>query len=214
MFHFIDDKAFLSNLRSACSDIINQLKQEINNDNLMEVNTYLVGSGARNLITQNGDKPVDLDYQLELLDLNGVDINDCGRIKEYVRKAFNRVLNKNGWKDCSDSTSVLSTSLRQFKKGNQTPFKIDLAIIVRNNDGRYWRLIHDKTGINRWFWNEGWHLNDFEDKVDEIKEQGLWEEVRKTYLEKKNQYLTHNDHNHPSIVCYIEAVNEIYQRIK
>ena len=32
------------------------------------------------------------------------------------------------------------------------------------------------------------------------------------YLEKKNMYLSWQDHNHPSFVVYVEAVNEVYNR--
>ena len=34
-------------------------------------------------------------------------------IKEYIRKQFNVILNKNGWNDCMDSTSVLT--FRRFQ---------------------------------------------------------------------------------------------------
>ena len=42
--------------------------------------------------------------------------------------------------------------------------------------------------------------------------QGLWQEVRDRYLEKKNMYLSWQDRNHPSFVVYVEAVNEVYNR--
>ena len=50
------------------------------------------------------------------------------------------------------------------------------------------------------------------DRADDIKEEGLWQEVRDKYLEKKNMYLSWQDHNHPSFVVYVEAVNEVYNR--
>ena len=43
-----------------------------------------------------------------------------------------------------------------------------------------------------------------------LKAKNLWEEVRQCYLDKKNLYLKRNDNNHPSFICYIEAVNEVY----
>ena len=53
MYHYIEDKVFLKDMKYLCSNIINQLVQLINNDSLMEVKAHLVGSGAKNLITQN-----------------------------------------------------------------------------------------------------------------------------------------------------------------
>ena len=55
-------------------------------------------------------------------------------------------------------------------------------------------------------------LYQVKDRADDIKEEGLWQEVRDKYLEKKNMYLSWQDHNHPSFVVYVEAVNEVYNR--
>ena len=55
-------------------------------------------------------------------------------------------------------------------------------------------------------------LSSSEKKADKLKKKGVWQEVRGKYLEKKNMYLSWQDHNHPSFVVYVEAVNEIYNR--
>lgn len=214
MYHFIEDKEFLKNLRSTCSNIVNQLVQRINNDSIMTVEAHLVGSGARKLETQNAKQPIDLDYNLNILETHEIDINDCRKIKEYVRKQFNIILNNNGWEDCQDSTSVLSTKYHHFKNGNQTPFKIDLAIVTEYS--RSWfRLIHQKTGFvneDRYFWNEAPDSKGLASKVDKIKSYGLWKSVRETYLDKKNMYLKRQDKFHPSFNCYIEAVNQVFSQ--
>ena len=64
MYHYIEDKEFLKRMRGLCSNIINQLVQRINNDAVMKVEAHLVGSGAKNLETQNANNPIDLDYNL------------------------------------------------------------------------------------------------------------------------------------------------------
>ena len=51
-------------------------------------------------------------------------------------------------------------------------------------------------------------------KVDYIKSNGKWKLVREQYKGIKNRYLTKNDHNHPSFICYIEAVNNVYNSRK
>lgn len=213
MYHYVEDKEFLKNMRRVCSDIVNQLVQEINRDNEMKVEAQLVGSGARNLETQNANEPIDLDYNINIVDIT-YNINDCKRIKEYIRKKFNSVLSRNGWADCKDSTSVLSTEHRHFTQGNQTEFKIDLGIVFEDNKGSWYRLIHQKTGLivtDTWIWNEGPDSKGLTNKVKFIKSNHFWEEVRETYLEKKNMYLRRGDHNHPSFNCYIETINEIYK---
>lgn len=214
MYHYIADKDFLKRMKSLCSDIINQLVQSINNDSVMKVEAHLVGSGAKNLITQNANEPIDLDYNLCVVEVFGIDFNDGRAIKEHIRKHFNAVLNNNGWSDCQDSTSALSIELRHFTKGNKTEFGMDLAIVRENRYG-WERLIHRKTGIvdyDQWYWNEAPNSRDLVDKVCDIKNENLWQEVRELYLDKKNMYLCRGDHNHPSFIVYIETINEIYNK--
>lgn len=214
MYHFIKDKDFLKHMKSLCCGIINQLVQQINGDGKMRVKANLVGSGAKNLITQDENNAVDLDFNLEIVDSGIFNINDGNGIKEHVRKQFNIVLNANGWDDCQDSTSALTTEQRIFNKGNKTPFSIDLCIITTDNNGWY-RLIHDKTGytyMDRWFWNKARNSESLQKKVDWLKKNDLWPEVRNAYLDKKNMYLRRNDHEHSSFTIYIETVNELYNR--
>lgn len=214
MYHYVEDKEFLKDMRTCCADIINQLVQRINNDSVMEVEAHLIGSGARNLITQNERGPVDLDYNLCIVDtdyrMNGQEM------KEYVKKQFDLVLNRNGWEDCDDSTSALSTKMRYFPRGNPTCFKIDLGIVRKTAFG-WERLVHEKTGwvcFDRWYWNQVLQSGNLDEKVREIKQAGLWLEVRKRYLQKKNMYLSRQDQNHPSFIVYIESINEVYYQYR
>ena len=214
MYHWIEDKEFESKLRSLCADIINQLVQRINNDGGLYVEAHLVGSGAKNMITQNANEPVDLDYNLCILENYAFDANDGRSIKSYIQEQFNAALKKNGWGDCHDSTSALTTERRYFTKGNHTEFSIDLAIVQERNNCWY-RLIHRKTGIvqsDQWYWNEAPHSHGLNRRVDILKENDLWLEVRQTYLDKKNMYLRRQDKNHPSFNVYIESVNEVYYK--
>ncbi len=212
-YHWVEDKSFLSPMKSLCSDIVNQLVQLINREGVIKVKQHLVGSGAKNLITQNANEPIDLDYNLEIIDSCEISIDDCRGIKEYVREKFDEILERVGWDKCQDSTSALTTKRYFFNKGNPTPFSIDLCIVRMGYNGNWYRLIHEKTGYVQWdrySWNEARHSKDIENRVKWLKENHYWLEVRDKYIEKKNDYLKRNDHNHPSFVVYIEVVNEVY----
>lgn len=214
MYHYIEDKVFLKDMKYLCSNIINQLVQLINNDSVMEVEAHLIGSGARNLITQNSDESIDLDYNLYIADFGEFISRDGRGIKEYIRKQFNVILNKNGWNDCKDSTSVLTTEKWHFTKGNQTEFSIDLAIVFIDCHGWH-RLIHEKTGVAAWdryYWNLVPDSRDLFDKVADIKDKQLWNEVIDVYLEKKNIYLRRQDYNHPSFNVYVETINQVFNK--
>ena len=170
----------------------------------------LVGSGARNMITRNGDGPYDLDYNLLIMKAEERYWNDLRLLKETVRNALNRAERNEFFSDAQDSTSCL-TALLHFKDTPNVEFSFDVAIIKKNPNGNYMRLVHNKPW-NQYIWNEVPRSHQVKDRADDIKEEGLWQEVRDRYLEKKNMYLFRQDHNHPSFVVYVEAVNEVYSR--
>ena len=84
MYHYLDDKEFVSKMRNLCGDIMQDLCHILKEDYDIGATFYLVGSGARNLIMQNNNEPVDLDYNLEIIRCE--DFEDCRYIKECVRK--------------------------------------------------------------------------------------------------------------------------------
>ena len=95
-------------------------------------------------------------------------------------------------------------------------YAIDVCIVMQD-DGHYHRLIHKKTGFtfsDEYYWNIAPHSRKLKEKADYIRKHGKWELVRDQYLRLKNHYLTQNDHDHPSFICYIEAVNNVYNSRK
>ena len=215
MYHYLDDKKFVSKMRSLCGDIMQDLCHILREDYDIGATFYLVGSGARNLIMQNNNEPVDLDYNLEIIRCE--DFENRRYIKECVRKSFNKVLNSYDLDDCEDSTSSLTSKLIYFTSGNDTEFRVDVCITVRDEDDSYYRLIHKKTGFIGWdeyYWNIAPNSKRINEKVDYIKKCGKWMLVREQYEKIKNMYLVHNDYNHPSFICYVEAVNNVYNSRK
>ena len=232
MYNYVTDKQLISSMRSLCGNIMQDLCHTLKVDYDIGATFTLVGSGARNLILQNANEPIDLDYNLKIV---RSDDWDRKYIKECVRKAFNIVLRKHGWRDCEDSKSSLTTK-KHYLPGSKTLFSIDVCIVREDEDGNLCRLIHKKTGYtnvnniayaasiyaglvtrrldNDYCWNEAPNSRDIKFKVDYIKSNGKWELVREQYKKIKNRYVTQNDYNHPSFICYIEAVNNVYNSRK
>lgn len=224
MYHYLDDREFVHRMRRLAGEIMQSLCHRLKVEYDIGANFKLVGSGGSNLILQNADEPVDLDYNLEILKCH--DINNGQELKEDIRKAFNEVLNEYRFGDCQDSTSCLASSRIYFTRGNKTEFSIDVCITRRDEADCYHRLIHEKTGIaayDRYYWNIVWNSVGLREKADCIKNHGKWEQLREEYLKIKNGYLSRSGYtvwlgnmyvNHPSFVCYIEAVNNVYNQIK
>ncbi len=211
MFDYVEDKEFLSRMRNLCGGIMQDFCHCLKEDYDIGARFFLVGSGARNLIVQNASLPIDLDYNLEIVRCE--DFEDCGFLRECARKTFNKVLNEYGWGDCKNSTSSLTTKKVHFVEGNPTEFSMDVCIVCRDTAEHFYRLKLKKTGftyLDEYYWNEAPHSAGIQKKAKYIKERGKWQLVRTQYLDIKNRYLRQNDHDHPSFICYIEAVNNVY----
>lgn len=68
--------------------------------------------------------------------------------------------------------------------------------------------------FHKYFWNQAPNSRRLKEKADYIKSKGKWALVREQYKRIKNKYLTSNDYNHSSFICYIEAVNNVYNSRK
>ena len=213
MYEYVEDKQFLKRAQNCCSDIMKQLEESLRKQG-MNTQFFLVGSSARNMITQNGDGNIDFDYNLNIL---SCDDWKARSIKELIRKTFNKVMRENNLSDVEDSTSSLTSKLIYFNDDPNIEFKIDVCIVTEQDDNWY-RLIHRKTGVmqtDEYIWNEAPHSKNCKAKADQIKIiPGWWEVVRNKYLEIKNHYLRFHDDNHPSYICYVEAVNAVYNSMK
>ncbi len=183
----------------------------------------LIGSGAKNLVTRDGNAPYDLDYNLEIVKVNDtrLNLNDPRHLKETVRIALNKAAGQDWFvnelfSSSKDSKSVLTTLLH-FRNEPQVIFSFDVAIIMKE-DGKTYRLQHNKNaygfGCDQYIWNEIPNSANITKKSDKIKKAGRWDLVRERYLDLKNQYLRNGDRSHPSYVVFVEAVNEIYSRIR
>lgn len=215
MYHYVEDKEFLKRAQRVCSNLVAELEEELREEGINS-QFFLIGSGAKNMVTQNEEESIDFDYNLNILSCN--DFRDCKAIKEMVRRTFNKVLRNNDLPDCDDSTSSLTTKKFCLRGDENIEISIDVGIVTRDNDGILYRLKHEKGSTSyqdRYYWNEGPNLNKCKEKAVAIKSvPEYWEEVRTRYLDIKNKYLTNNDYNHPSFVCYIQAVNDVYNHMK
>ena len=126
MYNWVSDKKLLKLMNMECSSIINEYKMLINKDGNLKVDIKLVGSGARNMILQNGKDPIDLDYNL-MIQRDKVGItNDPKELKSAIMQAFRECLPR-GTHVC-DSTSAITVRSNNFVI-NGYRYSADFAIM-------------------------------------------------------------------------------------
>ena len=215
MYKYVVERE-IKRYRSHCSNIMEQLRDMLNEKYDINTQFSLVGSGgdSRNMVTRNGDGPFDLDYNLVITSMPNAFWDNLKKLKDTVRDSLNRIVGNTWFSDGRDSRSVI-TSILHFKDSPKVEFSFDIAILARNSNGNLCRLIHNNKGCwNESFtWNEVPSSHNVKDKADALKANGLWNELRAVYLDKKNMYLSRRDDNHPSFIIYIESVNELYNRL-
>lgn len=207
------DEAECKKYRSDCSATLKQVCSILREKGITS-QFALVGSGARNMVTRNGDGPFDLDYNLEIIKATEEYWNDLRLLKDTVRVSLDKAIRiENCFSESQDSTSCL-TALLHFDDEPSIKFSFDIAIVKKNSNGTLYRLLHNKNafgfGNDQYVWNEVPDSHDVAQKVKQIKSKGLWLEVRERYVYLKNIYLSRQDKSHPSFIVYVEAVNQVY----
>lgn len=202
-------KGEVAEYRAYCQDVLNRLKMKLERKYGIKSYVTLIGSGAQNMVTRDGEGPFDLDYNLVLTTISQKYEKAPEQLKNLTREALDDLVNKK-FSHGKGSTSSI-TYLAYSEDGKKVMFSFDVALIWERES--QYKLVHDKEN-NLFIWNQIRDSKDLERKILEIKNNKRWGDVRLRYLKMKNEYLNKQDKTHPSFVVYIEAVNQVYNSIK
>jgi hypothetical protein len=195
-----------------CTKYLKTLQKKLRDDHKIHFEIQLVGSGSHRLVTRNGKEPFDLDYNLifhRLPEDYGGDSGNPGKLKALIRQSLDKIVDKNV-SFGQDSTSSIKYNYRG--ENGKICFSFDVAILYQSKErGILNRLIHQKDN-DSFIWNEVFDSKDLKEKEERILKRGLWNDLRDVYLKKKNENLKSQD-SKPSYILYIEAVNEVCQKL-
>ena len=170
-----------------------------------------IGSYSRNMITYDKKSNIGFDF-----DFN-IEINDDdekfseGEIKKILINALNRVAIKYGYSYAEDSTRVIT-----IKKINHfyscVEHSCDFAIVNNYTDEGYLRqeYIHFNKKANQYYWcqqSKGYYK--LPEKIQWLKTNNYWNELREYYIYKKN---INSDKNIHSRTLFAITVQEICQK--
>lgn len=168
-----------------------------------------IGSSSRNMITCDAKSNIGFDF-----DIN-IEVNDDNEdfepkeIRTIIRTAIDRVAPRYGYKNCEDSTRVLT-----IKKVDTSHSCIihscDFAIVYNCTDGRQQYIRFNKDN-NYYHWEyQGKGFVGLEKKMDWLKRENLWGELQDYYIYKKN--CNDNPDKHSRSI-FAESINEMCQKI-
>lgn len=167
-----------------------------------------IGSSSRNMITCDAKSNIGFDF-----DIN-IEVNDDNEdfepkeIRTIIRTAIDRVAPRYGYKNCEDSTRVLT-----IKKVDTSHSRIihscDFAIVYNCGDGRQQYIRFNKDN-NYYFWEyQGKGFVGLEKKMEWLKRENLWGELQDYYIYKKN--CNDNPDKHSRSI-FAESINEMCQK--
>lgn len=198
----------LSPVKKDLISIIHSVQDLIRKDFTFQFN--FVGSAERNMVTYDVGTNMGFDF-----DVN-IHINDecefsAKEIKTKVRTALDRIAPRFGYGYAEDSTRVLTIKFKD-RKNSKILHSCDFAIVndyVDDDGDERQEYIHFNKGQKSYSWREqprGYYL--LPEKVEWVKENGYWNEVRELYLHKKNSNRNPNKHSRS---LYAETIHEICQ---
>ena len=128
MFRIVDE-AECRRYRSDCSAVLKQVCSMLKEKGISAQFTLVV-SGARNMVTRNGDGPFDLDYNLEITKASEEYWNDLRHLKDTIRILLDKAEKLNCFSESQDSTSCL-TALLHFKDDPTVKFRFICQILLK-----------------------------------------------------------------------------------
>lgn len=210
MYHYVESKDYKP-YHFFISDKLNRVKQQILKEHQIETSVDSVGSLYKKLVTQNNSLPFDLDYNLVIENRLITQLNPKP-LKDYVMEHLDDMIAEEyeDWKYCQDSKAAIT--IRRVVDG-RLDFSADIAILARNSNGQYCRLLHDKQR-QKYDWAPVPNSEKIYERFRKLKNYGYWEDIQEKYLEKKNRYLSKQDKDHPSFVVFVETIKEVWDKAK
>ncbi len=172
----------------------------------------IVGSYSRNMITYDTKSNVgyDFDFNIEINDYDQEYSAD--QIKKLIMNGLNKIVKKYDYSNAKDSTRVI-TIKKIDHKNSRILSSCDLCIVNNFEDdaeNECQELIVFDKKTNHYIWNEqseGYYM--LPDKIDWLKENDLWQEVRDRYIKLKNE---NEDSNVHSRTLFANAVHQMCQK--
>lgn len=184
-------------------ELINLVQDEVRNQFTFRYD--FIGSASRNMITydKNGNTGYDFDVNLRVND--DEEEYSAKEIKDILRAGFDKHVKRFKYDFTEDSSRVITIKVKDTKN-SKILHSCDFAIVYDCEDGRqqYIRYNKNQSSYTWEYQPKGFYR--LPERIELIKENSLWNELRDLYLENKNK---NNNPKKKSRSIFAESVNQI-----
>ena len=208
MYHFeFVAKSEYKEVKKKLISLINEVQVLLKDE--FTVDFRFVGSASRNLITRDPKTNIGFDFDVNLWPNVDSTEYSAKELRQLFKKAIDKVVARYGYAPAEDSTRVLTIKVKDVEN-SRILHSCDFCIVkdYQDDDG-YWhqKYIRLNKVDGHYIWNqqpEGYCY--LQERLDWLKDNGLWEELKDSYLNKKNNNKVKEKH---SLQLLVEATNEL-----
>lgn len=209
-FEYVPKKEWVP-IRNELLEIIRKLQDKVKDKFTFQCR--FVGSSERKMITRDRNSNVGFDFDMNI-EVNDPDEDYSAKeIRDILREGLDTVMNPRGrtilgYDYTEDSTRVLTIKVKD-SKNSRILHSCDFCIVYNCADGRQ-QYIHNNKQQNNYSWEfQSKGYDNLPVKIEWIKKNGLWQEVRDIYLAQKN---TNTDDNKKSRAIFAETIHQVCQQ--
>lgn len=198
-------------IRKELFEIIHRLQDEVREKFTFQY--HFVGSSKRNMITRDCNSNTGFDFDVNIQVNDPDEDYSAEEIRNILHKGLDKVTNPYGYSIfgydyTEDSTRVLSIKVKD-RVNSRILHSCDFCIIYECGDGRQQYIRYNKKQ-NSYSWEyqpKGFYK--LPDKIEWIKKNGLWQQVRDSYIDKKN---ANTNDKKKSRSIFAETIQQICQQ--
>ena len=206
-FEYVTKKEYLP-VKNELIELINLVQDEVRDKFTFRFD--FIGSASRNMITRDKKSNTGYDFDVNIRVNDDDNEYSAKEIRRILKDGFDKHSKKFQYDYAEDSKRVLTIKVKD-RKNSKILHSCDFAVVndcTDNQGNDRQKFIYFNKKQNTYEWQEqpeGFYMLD--EKIDWIKENALWQEVRDSYIERKN---SNNDPNKKSRSIFAETVAAVF----
>ena len=187
-------------------EIVHELQDSVRD--YFTIDFRFVGSANRNMITCDYSQNRGFDFDINLFPNDDDEEYSAQEIRELLFPRIREISRRKGYNKFENSTRVI-TIKKVDREHSYIEHSCDFAVVYNGKDGQQYIRLNKNVFPNTYTWEFQPKGYEGVDKKAEILRNGHLSEIKKIYLNKKNDI---KNENKKSLALYVETINELWQK--